>query len=124
VSLGQGFAAGKTVIRFPTEPEVSHQAQYSLLDLVEVENPKEAILRQLSRAQIPTRWTQGSRWSLSSDQLLSVLRQGRVSGRGVEIFLPRSTQPRKSREILSAPHLKRVITLIAKAECKACEFKS
>ncbi|MBL7669325.1 MAG: flagellar basal body P-ring formation protein FlgA [Bdellovibrionaceae bacterium] len=117
------LAASKTVIRFPIEPEISHQAQYSLLDLVEVENPKEGILRQLSRAQIPARWTQGSRWSLSADQILSVLRQNRLSQRGVEILLPQMTQPRKSREILSAPHLKRVITLIAKAECKACEFK-
>lgn len=118
-----GMAESKTVIRFPVEPEISHQAQYSLLDLVEVENPKEGILRQLSRAQVPVRWTQGSRWSLSSEQILAVLRQNRMSQRGVEILLPKSTQPKKSADILSAPHLKRIITLIAKSECKTCEFK-
>lgn len=113
----------KTAIRFPIELEISHQAQYSLLDLVEVENPRESVLRQLSRAEIPSKWTQGSRWRLSSSQILSLLRQARVSQGGVEIFVPNSVQPKKSKDILSSVHLKRVIGMVAKSECRLCEFK-
>lgn len=123
ITLSAGFAQGKSVVRFPEEIEISHQSQYSLLDLVNIENPQPQLLRQLWKAEIPKGWTQGSRWTMSSEQILKVLRKANISRKGVELYIPKSIRPQKSQNILSAVHLKRVISTINQAQCKACEFK-
>lgn len=124
VFMAQAYAGpGKTVIRFPESLEVSHQMQYRLLDLVEIENPTESVVKQLWSLEVPSRWTQGSRFVLSEQQIMQVLRNKSFNKKNVEIIVSENVKPKKSEEILSKEHLSRVISTVNKSICGNCEFK-
>lgn len=117
------IAHAKSVVRFSSQLEISHQAQYSLLDIVEVSKPTPALLKKLWQTSIPSSWTLGPRWSLSSQQVLKLLKTSKLSQKGVEFIVPTEVSPKKSADILSREHLRRVITYINQAQCQSCEFK-
>lgn len=119
---GQSWAKN-TVLRFPETIEVSHQIQYRLLDIAEVENPTESVIRQLWQAEIPQKWTQGSRFTLTEQQIMQVLRQNSFNKKNVEIIISEILKPKKSEEILSKTHLERMIRTINSSLCAQCEFK-